>query len=237
MNEITIFNDTITNAVLTELQAESEKYTGLYVDMNNAPERKYVKDKASLIAGLLKQLDRARIDKSRDYKILVEKEAGSIKDALEEANRPFSLLIDEYTEERKAILAKEKAVQDARDLLVQIDKDHDEGMLLNKMFDFEAGDRKRQQEERDNKIREEATAKATLAAQEVARMDENARIAADAKAKAEEAHRASNREHKQRVNKAARDGLQEAVLIDAETAEIIIRAIVKGQVPNVTINY
>jgi len=61
MMEIAIFKEVTTESALIELEAEGKKYDGLYVDMDKAPERKYVKDKAAFIAGLLKKLDRTRI--------------------------------------------------------------------------------------------------------------------------------------------------------------------------------
>ena len=53
--EIAIFESVIIDDALIELEAEGKKYEGLYVDMENAPERKYVKDKAALISGLKKK--------------------------------------------------------------------------------------------------------------------------------------------------------------------------------------
>ena len=44
--DIVIFKDLTTNDYLDQLKEESEKYTGLYVDMNVPEQRKYVKDKA-----------------------------------------------------------------------------------------------------------------------------------------------------------------------------------------------
>lgn len=71
--DIAIFKEITTNDYLKELKVESEKYTGLYVDMEDAPQRKYVKDKAHDINQLLKKIDRKRIDASKEYKIKVEK--------------------------------------------------------------------------------------------------------------------------------------------------------------------
>jgi len=110
---ITVFESVTTESALIELEAEGKKYAGLYVDMDNAPERKYVKDKAASIAGLLKKLDRTRIDAAKDYKVEVEKQAQAIKSRLQDANSNFQLLIDGYNIERKKILDEEKAREQA----------------------------------------------------------------------------------------------------------------------------
>ena len=91
---IVIFKEVTTEEVLQSLEADGEKYTGLFVDMDNAEERKYVKDSASKISGMLKTLDRARIDKARDFKQAIELEATEIKGRLEAANDPYTLLIE-----------------------------------------------------------------------------------------------------------------------------------------------
>ena len=63
---ITLFKEITTEEALSKLEADGKKYTGLYVDMEDKEQRKYVKDSAALIIGLLKKVDRARIDKSKD---------------------------------------------------------------------------------------------------------------------------------------------------------------------------
>ena len=50
--DITIFKELTTEEQLVELQLEADKYTGLYVDMSNAPERKYVKETCIFCNGL-----------------------------------------------------------------------------------------------------------------------------------------------------------------------------------------
>ena len=135
--EVSIFNEITTNEILVDLEAEAKKYEGLYVDMDNKEERKYVKDKAVLISSLLKTLDRARIDKSKDYKILVESEAANIKGRLEEANKPFTLLIDEHKEKRAKELAKIKEIEDRKALAEQIEADHDSAIMEDKVRAFE----------------------------------------------------------------------------------------------------
>lgn len=138
MNNIVIFKSITTNEVLAELEAESKKYEGLHVDMENKDERKFVKDKASLVSGMLKKLDRARIDESASYKLKVEAEALDIKERLEIINLPFTLLIDKHKAERAKILAEEKAIAKAKELAIQKELDHEDAIMHNKVFDMEA---------------------------------------------------------------------------------------------------
>ena len=77
---IVLFNDITTEETLRQLEATGDKYKDLYVDMNEKEQRKYVKDSASVINDMLKKLDRARIDKSKEYKAKVEAEAKSIRE-------------------------------------------------------------------------------------------------------------------------------------------------------------
>ena len=50
-NEIVIFKALTSDEALTEIELQSEKFVGLTVDMNDAKERKKVKDSAQLIGG------------------------------------------------------------------------------------------------------------------------------------------------------------------------------------------
>lgn len=153
---ITLFKSITTEESLQALEAEGEKYTGLVVDMDNAKERKYVKDGAALIAGYLKKLDRARIDLSRDYKNSVEAEAADIKARLEKANEPYTLLIDMHKAKRAKILAEEKAREEAKALLIRIEEDHETGLMMNKVFDIDKAEAIAAQEARDKVIADNA---------------------------------------------------------------------------------
>lgn len=164
--EIVIFTELTTNDHLDQLKAESEKYTGLYVDMNVAKERKYVKDKAADIKLLLGKVERLRIDATANYKVKVEAEAADIKERLEIANLPFTLLIDEYAAERKKILDAEKAEKLAVEIAVKLEADHEFALLMNDKYD-----------------NEKAAEKARLAQ---AKIDSDALIAKEAKEKAEQ---------------------------------------------------
>lgn len=135
--EITIFESVTTEIALTELEAEGEKYSGLYVDMENAPERKYVKDKAAEVKSLIKKVDAHRIADKKAYGVKVEKEAAQIIERLKTANEPFTLLIDAYTLERKKILDAEKALKQAILDAAEYENDHEMGLLINKTFEYD----------------------------------------------------------------------------------------------------
>lgn len=190
MSNITIFEDITTSEILDQLEADSKAYTGLYVDMKNAKERKFVKDKAVLINGMLKKLDRARIDKSKDYKILVESEAKEIKARLEVANEPFTLLIDEYNKERAKILAEEKRVNEEKLAAIQYDRDFDDAEQLDRLFDLEAKEaaanlvlEQQAQEKHEREIAENAAAQAREEAAKLIIKQQEESLAREAKAK------------------------------------------------------
>lgn len=237
---IELFTEITTEQYLTELEAESEKYQGLYVDMNNAEERKYVKDKASLVNNLLKRLDRARIDKSKAYKVRIEDEAARIKERLIEVNRPFTLLIDEYKIERQKVLDAEKAKRDAEALKVQIELDHEEAIIYNKAFDIDKAEReaerKRYEEQLKKEAAEEATRKAQMEAQRQAEELERQRLQKEAAERAEEQRRINDKEHRREINsRAVKDLISTGM--ELEEAKGVIAAIAKGLISNVSINY
>ncbi len=179
---IVIFQEITTEEILTELEADGVKYQGLYVDMNDAKQRKYVKDSAAKVTEMLKRLDRARIDKSKDYKVQVESEAKSIRERLEAANEPFTALIDLHKAERAQVLAAAKAKQDAIDLAKLIESDHEIAQLMYQAYltnlkEKEAAELKAQQE-RDAEI-------ARLAAAEATRLTEEKVVAIQKKAEDE----------------------------------------------------
>ena len=115
-NEIVIFKALTSNEALAEIELQSEKFVGLTVDMDDAKERKKVKDSELLISDILKRVDRARIDYSKDHKAKVEAEAAMIVDRLTAANKPLTDLTDAYKAKRKQILDAEKARQLTIDL-------------------------------------------------------------------------------------------------------------------------
>jgi len=227
--DIVLFNDLTTEQVLQEIESEGKKYEGLYVDMDNAPERKYVKEHAAKITDLIKKLDRARIDKSKAYKAQVEKEFTDIKERLEIANSPFSLLLDEYKEKRAKILAEKKAREDAIELAKQIGEDHEIALLMNKTFEFDRAEELRIQKERDDKIAEEAEARAIEQERQ-----HQARIKQD-EINAENA-RLANVEHVRKVNNI----ILEAMLIhgfDKANSIEFIKSVARKEIKELTINY
>jgi colicin import membrane protein len=233
---LVLFSDLTTNEKLAQLEAEGEKYQGLYVDMSKKDERKFVKDQASFVTDLLKKLDRKRIDLSKQYKAQVEAEAKEIKLRLEKANSPFTALIDEWNAERKRILDEEKRIQAEKELAEQIERDHEEALQLNRLWDLEKEDRERQREierqqqaEREKQIAEQAAKQALInaenARQAQLQQEENARL-----------KREADTEHKKKVNNSILAVLAENG-ISEQDAKTVITLAVKGLLPNTTINY
>ena len=133
--DISIFNDITTEDQLQLIEVESSGYVGLYVEMNDIKQRGYVKAKAKTINDLLKKVERARIDKVKDFKAGVTAEAKEIAERLLLANKPFTLLLDEYNEERAKVLAAEKARVKAIEDAQQLENDHELALLMNDKHD------------------------------------------------------------------------------------------------------
>lgn len=227
--EIALFNDVTTEDILQAIEADGKKYEGLYVDMYNAPERKYVKENAAKITDIIKKLDRARIDKSKAYKEQVEKEFADIKERLEIANEPFTLLLDEYKEQRAKELAAKKAIEDARLLKLQIEDDHEMALLINKTYEYDKAEELKAKQEHEERIAKEAAERAI----EQERINqENIK---QAEINAENA-RIANFEHVRTVNRSALNDLVELGLTESN-AMIVVKAIAKKLISNVTINY
>ena len=227
--EITLFQDITTESALRQIE-ESAPSEGLYVDMDNKDERKYVKDSASLINDMLKRLDRARIDKSKKYKQSVESEAKAIRERLQAANEPFTALIDAHTLERKKILDAKKAKEAAIELAKQIESDHEIGVLLNDKWDGEKEKREAERVAAQKSHDEQVAAEAIrLEASKIAHRG--------AQEKADREARERDVEHKRKINRQAAETLMMATGMDYDDAESIIRVIAKNQVSNVTIHY
>ena len=226
---IVLFGDITTASALADIEAEAEQYQGLYVDMNEGEQRKYVKGKASLITKLLGQVDRARIDLAKNFKLEVESEASRIKERLQKANEPFTLLLDEYNAERKRILdlAKEKKAQE--ELYIQIGLDHEFALLLDKSYAADKAEAERLEFEAIEKIKadaveagiNEAMAKAERDAKQVI-IDQDIRLA--------------NVEHVRGVNRAILAALMQAG-ISEEDAKTVVSLAAKGLAGKLTINY
>jgi hypothetical protein len=218
-----------TEAILQGLEADGKNYEGLYVDMNDKEQRKYVKAGATLINDLLKTLDRARIDKSRSYKVSVEAEAKSIRERLEAANLPYTMLIEAHKHERAEILAAEKAKADAEALALQIESDHEHAILMDKVETIEKAEREREkavalermvEQLAEARIRQDREHKA-----QIARNLEAARL-----------KREADKAHVGEVRTAAKESLM-AIGMDEMIAKAVVMAIHKGQIANVTISY
>jgi hypothetical protein len=238
--EVSIFNEITTNEILVDLEAEAKKYEGLYVDMDNKEERKYVKDKAVLISSLLKTLDRARIDKSKDYKILVESEAANIKGRLEEANKPFTLLIDEHKEKRAKELAKIKEIEDRKALAEKIEADYDSAIMEDKVRTFEKAEAEKALTELAEERRIEAERQSKIdsdKAAEDARLGEIERQRQEAlTAQKELEAREADKKHLSTINNVIVDVLVGNGFSKEDAKKFVVLA-ARKQLPNLTINY
>lgn len=120
----------------------------------------------------------------------------------------------------------------------------------------------REQAERDEQIRREAAEAEQRKAEEQIRQEREARECAERQAreaveraerakqeaeesqrreaeerKAEEERRMRNKQHKGKVNREAAEAIESIANVSTVTAKKIVEAIIKGKVPNVTINY
>lgn len=233
---LVLFSDLTTDEKLAQLEADGEKYQGLYVDMADKEQRKFVKDQASFVNDLLKKLDRKRIDLSKQYKLQVEAEAKEVKSRLEKANSPFTALIDEWNAERKRILDEEKRVQAEKELAEQIESDHEEALQLNRLWDLESKERESQREkerqaqtDREKQIAEQAVRQALIdtenARQSKLQQEETARL-----------KRESGTEHKKQVNNAILSVLVENGINQDDAKTMIILA-AQNLLPNVKVVY
>jgi hypothetical protein len=229
MMDIVLFQEITTAEALDKLEAEGQKYQGLYVDMDDKEQRKYVKDNAALINDLLKKLDRARIDKSKAYKASVEAEAKEIRERLENANKPFTLLIGAHKEKRAAILAAEKAEAEAKALAMQIEADHETALMMDKIETIEKAEREQARLARDKHIADEAAERAV-------RQERERQIQQEKAEKAERLKREASRVHVSKVRTHAKMALI-SLGLDEPAAKKVILAINSGSIPNVTINY
>jgi hypothetical protein len=244
---ISIFQDVTTEENLFALEQAAETYQNLYVEMDQPEQRKFVKEQAAHIFGVLKKLDRVRIDKSRDYKVQVEAEAGLIKARLEGANKPFTNLINEYKIVREKELAKQKAREAAKQLLIQFPIDHADGLLMDKMFDFEKAEAIREDQKRIDLIAAQAIKDAEqrlidqLAQakidQDKAIDDEKARQAAKVTSdknalQIREADKENCRIKNNRAVKCFEDGG-----LSSNDAVLAVRLIAANRVTNIKINY
>ena len=228
--EVTIFKEITTEGVIKSIEENSAKYhVGFYADMNNLPERKQVKESASEIGGIIKELEAARIRITKANTQAVNKEHKAILDRLTVANKPFQDLIDEYTAQRKKILADEKRVVELRAAMVQKEDDHEMGLLINKTFEYDKAEELRLKEESDKAYRDQVQAEA----EERAKSKE---AHAKAALKREEEARSANKSHVGNVNRGALRDLMYLGLTE-NNGKAVIAAISKNEISNITINY
>lgn len=226
---IEIFKSLTTDDAIKQLEAEGEKYTGLFVDMSDKEARKYVKDQAVVISDLIKKVDRKRIDESKRYKAKVETEAKSIIDRLKIANEPYILLIDAHKAERAKILADEKRVVELRAAMAQKEDDHEMALLINKTFEFDKAETARLAKEESERLRVDAEMQAAVNQERInekARQDtinaENAMLA--------------NVEHVRSVNVAILNSMIAHGLPEAESKKFIA-TLARKELNQLTINY
>ena len=228
MNDVT-FNEIATEEIILQIESESETYNGLHVDMEDADQRRYVKDKADLIKGMVKKLDRAVIDKPANYKALVRSVAAPVRDRLLKANENFTNLIEDWDAQRKVILDAEKASKLAIENAAQKLIDHEFAILLDKSYLADKMQAERLQLEHDEKIRVEAEENARLSMI-------RAKEVTDRAIELDTANRLANKEHVRSVNRTILAALVSHGVSD-EDARWIIALAAKGKLPHLTINY
>lgn len=233
---VVIFQELTTDQALAEVEAESLKYDGLYVEMDDPEQRKYVKQKASVINDMLKALDRARIDKAKKYKAEVEKEAESIRLRLEDANKPFTLLIDEYNAERAKVLAKEKADREAIDAKAEIERDHEFALLMDMQWENEKEARATAKADYEADIAENARLQLLEQLRLRQQQEDEQRQRDEAVEAAKKKAAADNIENQREKNRLAMNCFIAGGIPD-EYAKLAVELIAKSKVLNVQINY
>lgn len=226
---ITLFKEITTEEALQAIEKDSEKYEGLYCDMEVKEERKFVKDNAKNIEAIRKRLDAARISKTREYRFSVEAEAALIDGRLVAANLPFIALIDEHKEKRARILAAEKAVIESVNLIIEINRCEEEAAMMDKIMAIEAQEKKAEQQARDQKIAEEAAEAAKQA--EIKRQDDEKAAKETKRLRIE-----SNKKHAGSVRREIKERFMKVAGIDEKAAKKIVLEIISMD-ERITINY
>ena len=227
---IIIFENTVTEDALQALEAEAEKYEGLYVDMADAKQRKFVKDNSASIKSILKDVNRKRIDIKKQHNTSVDNEAASITKRLENANKHYTLLEDEWKAERRRILDAEKEKQEAIDLANQIESDHELAVMMDKAMTLEVIERKQQKEAYEKQLKEDAAAKAQ---QELI----NKQNAEALEAENEKAKRLADTNHRALINNECLESLLLSVSLNEAQAKEVVVAIAKNKIKHTVINY
>jgi hypothetical protein len=228
--EIAIFNKITTEGVITSIEENSKKYhVGFYADMNNAPERKLVKESASEIGGIIKELEAARISITKANTLAVNKEHKLILERLTVANAPFQVLIDEYAAQRKKILADEKRVVELRAAMVQKKDDHEMGLLINKTFEYDKAEQLQAEQQIQFEIKTLAAENAKINQERINEKEKQDNINA-------ENARLADAEHVRSVNRGVFKAMTNAGL-NKEASRIATQALIDNAIPSTTINY
>ena len=210
-------------------KAKDETLTVLRLDLQRR--QQYESEQAELAR--LREESARREQEDRDRRIAEEAAAKARADA-EAAARA----------EREAIEAKARAEQEAAER-ARIASEQAEARAkaeaeAAKLREQEAERRRIESEERAKREAQEAAERAErnrIAAIEAERARiEQERIESDRKAATEQAAREADKENKRKVNNAILSAL-ESVGISTEQAKVVIAAIAKGSIPNVSIRY
>lgn len=187
--------------------------------------------KASAIASLTAQLEKRKKYESEQAELELLRKA-----AAEQAQKD--------REERIAREAAEKARQEQAEALAkaQAEKELAEQRRIAAEKQAEADRAKAEQEriaaeQKAEQDRIEAQARAKQQAEAAAQAERDRIAAEQAKAEEEKAAREADREHQGNINRAAMEAIQQAGSLTDEQARAVIVAIIKGEVPSVTINY
>ena len=232
---ITLFKEITTEEYLTEIEAESEKWDGLYCDLEVAEERKFVKEKAASIKSLLKKVNTARIAKTKDYRFEVETEAKLITARLEAANKPFTLLLDEYQIKRNKILAAKKAQEEAEELSLEIERCHEEAFTIDKLMTLEAKERAQAKIEEAAEIERAIKERESQAAENARQVELSKQAHAKAAEEAEKLKAESDKAHVSSVRRGIKEQLMSDCGIDEETAIKVVKSMIVQT--RVSINY
>jgi len=197
--------------------------------MEDADSRRFVKNEASEIQKLIKDINRKRIDMAKQAKSDIDSEAKIIVDRLEKANEPYTLLINEHNAERARILAEEKAIIEAKESAIKVQLDHEEAINLNKLFEFERADREGKAIELAKQAETDAIEKAKAKLQ----YEQDLEL----KQKEQElALRKANQEYVTSVCRASKESLMQHVGLSEEDAVKVVKAIRSELITNITIN-
>ena len=226
---VTIFKELTTTEHLDRLEIESEQYIGLYVDMEDAEQRKYVKDKAYDIKQMNKAIIAGAITKIKQARSLIKEEELYILNRTAKINEPFTLLIDGYDAERKVILDAQKASKLAIENAAQKLIDHEFALLIDKSYLADKLSAEKAQAEHDEAIRIEATNRATQAAK-------NAQEVTDRAIKLDADNRLANKKHVRTINREIYSGFISAGL-EKDQATKATQALIDGAIQHIIIHY